>query len=151
MAVEHVPVDAAQLLRMSSDELDELFRKSPAGEIPSGEAEGTVLLAPGTSLEGPAEKLAHLLFWKGKVFDPDRGELRNRIGPLGLEAVRAKVYKDASWLDGKETIVLDYSQTSLVAHWIRDEIREVSPGVYLGLVYWERARILHFALTFPPG
>lgn len=45
--------------------------------------------------------------------------------------------------------MLDYSKTSRVAHWIRDEIREVGPGVYLGLVYWSRARILHFALTFP--
>ena len=31
--------------------------------------------------------------------------------------------------------MLDYSKTSLIAHWIRDEIREVSPGIYLGLVY----------------
>jgi hypothetical protein len=149
MAVGNVSVDADQLLKMSKDELDELFRRSPAGEIPRGEADGTVLLAPGTPLEGPAEKLIHLLTWQGKVFDPEKGELLNKILPFGLKAVRAKVYKEASWLDGKETIVLDYSKTSLVAHWIRDEIREVSPGVYLGLVYWDKKRILHFTLTFP--
>jgi hypothetical protein len=136
---------------MSSDELDSLFRSSPAGEIPTGEAEGSVLVATDTQLAGPAEKLAHLLVWQGKVFDPEKGELLNKIGPLGLKAVRAKVYKEPSWLDEKETIVLDYSKTSLIAHWIRDEIREVSPGLYLGLVYWERARILHFALEFPTG
>ena len=44
--------------------------------------------------------------------------------------------------------MLDYSKTSLVAHWIRDEIREVAADVYLGLVYWQHARILHFALKF---
>ena len=148
MADDLVSVDAPQLLEMSKDELDELFRNSPAGDLPQGEADGTVLRAPGTILEGPAEKLIHLLVWKGKVFDPEKGELLNEILPFGMKAVRAKVYKDASWLDGKETIVLDYSKTSLVAHWIRDEIREVSPGVYLGLVYWQRDRILHFALTF---
>jgi hypothetical protein len=149
MAVGNASIDADQLLKMSKDELDDLFRRSPAGEIPRGEADGTVLLAPGTSLEGPAEKLIHLLAWKGKVFDPEKGELLNEILPFGLRAVRAKVYKEASWLDGKEAIVLDYSKTSLVAHWIRDEIREVSPGVYLGIVYWEKNRILHFTLTFP--
>jgi hypothetical protein len=149
MAVENASVDAAQLLTMSKDELDDLFRRSPAGAIPQGEADGTVLLAPGTVLEGPAEKLIHLLTWQGKVFDPEKGELVNKILPFGIRAVRAKVYKEASWFDGKETIVLDYSKTSLVAHWIRDEIREVSPGVYLGLVYWEKTRILHFTLTFP--
>lgn len=142
-------VDVPQLSEMSSDELDTLFRRSDAGEIPNGEAEGTVLIAPGTALEGPAEKLIHLLIWKGKVFDRAKGELRNEILPFGVKAVRAKVYKEASWFDQKETIVLDYSHTSLIAHWIRDEIREVSPGVYLGLVYWQRDRVLHFALKFP--
>jgi hypothetical protein len=142
-------VDVQQLHGMSKDELDSLFRLSHAGEIPRGEAEGAVLVAPGTELEGPAAKLIHLMIWKGKVFDPTKGDLLNEIGPFGLKAVRAKVYKDPSWLDQKETIVLDYSKTSLIAHWIRDEIREVSPGLYLGLVYWERSRILHFALQFP--
>lgn len=141
-------VDVPQLSGMSSDELDTLFRRSEAGEIPDGEAEGTVLIAPGTTLEGPAEKLIHLLIWKGKVFDRKQGELRNEILPFGVKAVRAKVYKEPSWFDQKETIVLDYSKTSLVAHWIRDEIRSVAPGIYLGLVYWNRDRILHFALDF---
>jgi hypothetical protein len=142
-------VDVPNLLQMSQDELDGLFRSTDCGEIPIGEADGTVLIAPGTKLEGPAEKLIHFMAWKGKVFDPEKGELRNEILPFGIKAIRAKVYKEASWLDQKETIVLDYSKTSLVAHWIRDEIRAVSPGVYLGLVYWERDRILHFALKFP--
>ena len=138
-----------ELLELTDADLDALFRRSEAGEIPRGEAKGTVLLRPGTELAGPAAKLVHLLVWQGKVFDPERGELRNEILPFGIKAVQAKVYKDASWLDDKETIVLDYSKTSIVAHWIRDEIREVGPGTYLGLVYWERDRLLHFALQFP--
>ena len=96
-----------------------------------------------------AAKVAHLVAWQGKVFDREKGELLNKIGPLGLKAIRAQVYKEPSWFDGKETIVLDYSDTSLVAHWIRDEIREVSPRLYLGLVFWERDKILHFSLQFP--
>jgi len=142
-------VDVPKLLELSGDELDALFRSSEAGEIPRGEAEGTVLIAPGTRLEGPAAKLIHFMVWKGKVFDPEEGELRNEILPFGIKAVRAKVYKDASWFDEKQAIILDYSKTSLAAHWIRDEIRAVSTGVYLGLVYWERNKILHFALKFP--
>jgi hypothetical protein len=142
-------VDAQQLLEMSESELDALFRRSDAGPIPGGEARGTVLVESGTELSGPAAKLVHFLAWQGKVFDPDKGELRNEILPFGIKAVRAAVYKDSSWFDQKETIVLDYSKTSLIAHWIRDEIREVSPGVYLGLVYWEHDRVLHFALEFP--
>jgi hypothetical protein len=137
------------MLEMPASELDSLFSSSPAGPIPKGEARGTVLVESGTELSGPAAKLVHLLVWQGKVFDPDKGELRNEILPFGIKAVRAAVYKEASWFDGKETIVLDYSKTSLIAHWVRDEIREVAQGVYLGLVYWERDRVLHFALDFP--
>jgi hypothetical protein len=146
-----MPPVVPDLLRMPQEELDDLFRASEAGPIPSGEAHGTVLLRPGTELAGPAAKILHLIAWQGKVFDPDKGELLNEVGPLGMQAVRAKVYKQASWFDDKESIVLDYSDTSLIAHWIRDEIRLVSPGTYLGIVYWERAKILNFALEFPVG
>jgi hypothetical protein len=144
-----VAVDVPQLLEMSPNELATLFRSSPAGEIPVGKMHGTVLVAPGTEIAGPAKKFAQLLVWQGKIFDPVKADLRNLILPFGIKAVRAKVYKDASWFDEQETIVLDYSKTSFVAKKIRDEIREVSPGVYLGLVFWGRSMILHFALTQP--
>jgi hypothetical protein len=45
--------------------------------------------------------------------------------------------------------VLDYSRTSLVAKHIRDEIRQIDPGTYLGIVYWDKTRTIHFALQFP--
>jgi hypothetical protein len=143
-----MPPDVSDLLDMPEKELEKLFRKSPPGEIPDGEADGTVLVAPGTNLSNPAAKLLHLVAWKGKVFDREKGELLNEVGPLGLKAFRAKVYKEESWFDGKEAIILDYSKTSLLAQWVRDEIREVAPRLYLGLVFWEREKILHFALKF---
>jgi len=88
--------------------------------------------------------------WQGKIFDPTKGTLRNKILPFGLNAIIAKVYKGPSWMDGKECIVLDYSETSLVAHWVRDEIREVAPRIYLGKVYLGKKRLIDFALEFPP-
>ena len=74
--------------------------------------------------------------------------LRNRILPIGLNAIIAKVYKGPSWLDQKECVVLDYSETSLVAHWIRDEIRLIGPHFYLGRVYWANKPLIHFCLQF---
>jgi hypothetical protein len=141
-------VDVEALKTMTQAELDDLFVRSPAGPIPAGEADGTVLFDPGSSLEAPAAQVAHLLFWRGKVFDPGTGTLRNRILPAGIPAIAAQVYKAPSWIDGKDCIVLDYSKLSIVAHWIRDEIREVAPGLYLGVVFWERRKILNFALDF---
>jgi hypothetical protein len=75
-------------------------------------------------------------------------EPSGRITSFGLNAIIAKVYKGPSWLDSKECIVLDYSETSLVAGWIRDEIRQIGPGLYLGKVYGGRKRLIDFALKF---
>ena len=143
-------LDADRLLDLSPDDLDHLFRSVEPGPIPVGEARGTVLVSPGTELGEIAAKVAHLVAWQGKVFDPVKGELRNEIGPLGLRAVRAKVYVGDSWFDGRPAIILDYSATSLVAHLVRDEIREVAAGLYLGIVFWKKDKILDFCLQFPP-
>jgi hypothetical protein len=140
--------DVDQLLTMSQQQLDALFTASPAGEIPDGEAEGTAIVAPGTTYSPTIARFISNFAWQGKVFDAEKGVLRNKILPLGLNAIIAKVYKAESWLDGKECIVLDYSDTSLLAQWIRDEIREISPGVYLGKVYWGKQRLIDFALQF---
>jgi hypothetical protein len=142
-------ITVEQLLQMTQSQLDDVFRASPAGPIPQGDVDGTVLIAPGTPLSDTAARLIHLIAWQGKVFDAASGTLRNKILPEGEQAIVAQVYRAASWFDGQECIVLDYSRTSLVAHWIRDEIRLVAPGLYLGLVFWERDRILDFTLAVP--
>ena len=41
--------DVPQLLKMSQKELDDLFTKSSPGDIPDGEAQGTAIVAPGTT------------------------------------------------------------------------------------------------------
>jgi hypothetical protein len=140
--------DVQQLLKMSQAELDELFTRSPPGPIPTGEAKGTAIVAPGTTYSPSLAEFISNFAWQGKVFDGEKGVLRNKILPFGLNAIIAKVYKDKSWLDGKECIVLDYSDTSLLAQWIRDEIREISPKQYLGKVYWGKQRLIDFALQF---
>lgn len=141
-------MDAAELMKMSQVELDDLFKASPAGDIPDGQAKGTAIIAPGTKFSQEIAELVSVFAWQGKTFDGKRGVLTNRILPLGVNAIVAEVYKDKSWLDGKECIVLDYSKTSLVAHWIRDEIRLVAPNFYLGKVYWEKSRLIDFCLDF---
>ena len=141
-------LDSNALKSMTQAQLDDLFSGSPAGPTPEGEADGTVLFDPGSPIEDIVARVAHQLFWKGKIFDPNSGQLRNLVLPAGIPAVAAQVYRAPSWIDGKECIVLDYSKTSIVAHWIRDEIREVAPKLYLGVVFWERRKILNFALDF---
>src|SRR5438128_9032247 len=142
-------VTVAEMLKISQQQLDDNFTQSPVSEIPSGEAKGTAIVAPGTTYTESIANFINQFGWQGKVFDPAKSVLRNKILPFGLNAIIAKVYKGSSWLDNKECIVLDYSETSLVAHWVRDEIREVAPHVYLGKVYLGKKRLIDFALEFP--
>ncbi len=141
-------LDVAQLLTMSQAQLDELFTKSSAGPIPDGPAKGTAIIAPGTVYSKEIAELINLFAWQGKAFDAKRSVLTNKISILGFNAIIAEIYKAESWLDKKECIVLDYSKTSTVAHWIRDEIRQIGPNFYLGKVYWEQKRLIDFCLEF---
>jgi hypothetical protein len=136
---------------MTSQQLDQLFSSSPAGDIPNGPAKGTAIIASDTSFSPEIAEFVNLFVWEGKTFDAAHGVLRNRILAIGLNAIVATVYKGPSLLDNTECIVLDYSETSLVAHWVRDEIRLIDPNFYLGRVYWDNKPLIHFALQFQPS
>jgi hypothetical protein len=138
-------------LSKSRDELDEIYRNATPGKIPNGDTQGTAILA-GSIFAQLVALLSGLFAWQGKVFDVfcpcgEAGVLVNKTTPFSLTFIVAKVYRGISWLDGKDTIVIDYSHTSFFAKVIRDEIREVEPSVYLGKVWWGEKRILDFALT----
>jgi hypothetical protein len=91
----------SQLLAMSQSDLDDLFSKSPAGDIPDGEAQGTAIIAPDTKFSPEIASLINIFAWQGKTFDSSHGTLRNRILPFGVNAIVAEVYKAASWFDNK--------------------------------------------------
>jgi hypothetical protein len=114
-----------------------------------GRTRGTALIFPGSVFDGFAQALVRALVWKGKVFNPGTQDLENLVSPFAVPAVRARVYEDDSWFSRGRAIVLDYSRTSLVARAIRDEIRLVAPGLYLGQVFWGRTRLILFMLEVP--
>ncbi len=140
---------ARDLPSMRGKQLDALFANAPAGEIPVGKGSGQALMATGTFAARPLLTITRLLAWQGKVFDGPSHTLRNLISPFGFKAITADVYVDASRLDGKPCIVLDYSKTSRVAGFVRDEIRQVGPGLYVGVVYVRSRRApIRFSLAF---
>lgn len=140
-----------ELMRAPGAKLDDLFGRSPADRIPAGDSVGAFLIAPGSPVAPAAARLVRLIAWKGKIFDPGTGTCRNKVGPLGTRALMARVYYGPSRFDAHRAIILDYSRTSRLAWWIRDEMREVAPGVFLGFAYWGKHRILKFVLDSTPG
>jgi hypothetical protein len=145
------PVDERALLARTNGELDELFRHSPAGSVPRGDCRGTVLVFTGSPLAPVAAALCRALVWQGKVFAADGRQLVNNVSPFRIRAVRAVVSPGPSWVDNRECVVINYSRTSTLARWVRDEIRLVAPELYLGVVWLRRWRVATFTLRVPTG
>jgi hypothetical protein len=121
-----------QLLRMSSAEIEQVYRQGSVAAIPSGSVRGTAILSPGTRRTRLLAKGTRVV-WQGKVIAADGATAVNRF--FGLKIVKGQLYRAESWLDGSPTLVLDYSQTSRIYASNRDEIRQIAPGLFLGLMY----------------
>ena len=143
-------VTASDLLKMPRRELDDVFRSSPAGSIPNGRSKGTAIVFPGSWVDAIPRWFVRLLVWKGKFFrrDDQGSSLKNLISPFGIHLFEAKVFEDDSWFADGEAVILDYSKSSFLVRKIRDEIRQVAEGLYLGQVFWGKKRILLFMLEF---
>lgn len=128
------------LARMTPAELESLYSQAAPGSIPKGRVRGLALIRPGTKGAVAISKVARVA-WQGKVFAADGQTSINRF--FGVKAVRAQVAYGPSWRDGNPAIILDYGQTSKIYAPYRDELREVAPGIYLGLMFDRR--------TSPPG
>ena len=82
------------------------------------------------------------------MFDREHGTLRNHVSAVRPQGDRRPGLQGPELLDGKECIVLDYSQTSIGCRWVRDEIGMIAPRLYLGKVYAHEKRLIDFALEF---
>jgi hypothetical protein len=120
------------LMRMSPAELNATYSQGTAVAIPPGRVRGTALLAPGTRRARPLSRGARLM-WQGKIIEPDGATAVNRF--FGIKMIRGQLAQGPSWLDGAPALILDYSQTSRIYARNRDEIRQVAPGLFLGLMY----------------
>ena len=118
------------LVRMNRCDLENLYRHAEIGCPPSGVTRGRAIINPGSKLTVPTSKVVSVL-WQGKVVSDDM--MVNRV--LGLRVVHARVYIGESYLDGKPSVIMDYAGTSKLFPSIRDEVREISPGLYLGLTH----------------
>src|SRR5438128_2582270 len=101
------PVTEAVLLRLSNRALDELFRASPSGPIPSGNLRGTLVAFPGTWVAKPLAVLAYIFGWQGKVVDQRQHSLKNKITPLRLRLIKALLSVDDSWVDHEPCVLID--------------------------------------------
>lgn len=111
--------------------LEALFRQGTLGCGPVGPTRGTVLHADGRHPRAKARLQGAV--WKGKTFHGD-GTFTNRwLG--GVHAVSAAAHVGPSRLDGRPCLVMEYAPDARVFGGVRDELREIAPGVWLGRGY----------------
>ena len=123
------------------------WSKSIAKPIPAAGRKdsiaGTSSFSPCIFLAGPREGVANFV-WQGKHFCD--ATLINQW--RGVRMIKAEVGPGDSWLDGRPAHILDYRHTSLLWSDVRDETREVSPGVYVGAMYQRRCPEPRLKLLF---
>ena len=158
--------DLDSLAARSSDELDALYRiatNARSMHAADGALRGRMLAVRGlpSAASGPLRRWASSpsFVWEGKTFHADsdtRGVGHNRVA-LASVLGRQNLFPfetsfGPSAIDGKPTLILDYDLgvNPPYIRRIHDEIREVSPGVFLGPAMWKRDRdkvlVLWFAL-----
>jgi len=156
------PLTVEDLARMGVPELDRAYA---AGRVPDslaardGTPHGRMLALAGPAGRGAAHELLRRVSasrafpWRGKSFrsrDTAHGEGVNRAVLLG-DVFGFDTRLDTSAVDGRPCIVLDYDvpENPFVVRAIRDELREVSPGLFLGPALLRPAGsrlILYFAI-----
>ena len=119
------------LASLSAPQLEALYHQSAPGPVPAGKVRGLALY-PDSRIPRAKARAARVA-WQGKVFSPESGTAVNRF--FGVRAIKGNVYAGPSWLDGAPSMILDYEGTSRLYGNYRDEIRQIAPGIYLGLMY----------------
>ena len=139
---------ADALAEMSVTELEDVYREGtlPAISALDGAPPGRMLTVVGAlGWRGMRPRIAafarsSVFPWGGKSFQSysaTTGRGINRVALLG-EKFPFDTRVEASAIDGKDCIFLDYDKPSnpWFIRAIRDELREVSPGLFLGPAMW---------------
>lgn len=139
-------------------EIDQIYARLKAGALPDGVFDGAVFVPRhgGPSRDPGGVGIA---LWKRRVFDGRERLVRSVIGP---EAVfPARLFCGQSLLDARrESIIVDYAFVDELPGYrthlddppgrngwqIRDEMRMVRPGFYLGRSYSGRTFLQNFVL-----
>lgn len=131
-AIAPMGYSAEQLLHMTETELVQVYKCGVPGMPPCGYTPGTVIFCPGSAITVPTARMMKATAWQGKTI-PGNGTMVNKM--FGLPTIKAAITSGESFIDGRPSVIFDYQDTSFVWRKYRDEVREVSPGVYLGCMH----------------
>ena len=121
-----------RLQRMTPCELKALFETADVGTPLVGCAKGRILYRNDKHFAKLKVRLSNTA-WKGKAANADGSFVNLWVGHV--RAIGSHYVVGPSWLDGRPAAVVEYpAGTPLLAN-MRDELREVAPGLYMGPIY----------------
>lgn len=159
------PLELDDLLALEPAALERLYAHArvPALDALQGDLRGRMLavtvLPPGWSAAARVWAGSDAFPWRGKSFAPlghDEGRGINRVFSDRVRLFAFETSIAPSRAGDFDAFQLDYDlpENPFFIRRIKDEIRELSPGLYLGQAYWHTARadhlVLYFALTSRP-
>lgn len=113
-------------------ELEQLFALVETCEVPVGTGKGRVLHLCDTKMPRMKARMANSV-WKGKQFACDGSFINRWVGRI--RCLDSEAVIGPSWYDGNPCIVMEYPEGTPLFENMRDEIREISPGLYIGRFY----------------
>jgi hypothetical protein len=129
--------DACGLHRLSLAELDDLYCRATVHAPPVGWLPGEVI----TFTNMPAPRLVKRMadnHWRGKHIAPD-GYFINQW--KHLKALDSHIRIGPSYVDGCPSIIFEYPRGTPLFGPMRDEYREIAPGLFLGRMYRRRPHV----------
>jgi hypothetical protein len=125
------PCSIKQLQHLSLCELAELYTNADVGTPFVGDARGKLLAS--TDRHPKLKVIASNSLWKGKSAEEDGHFVNRWLG--GIRAIDSQYVVGPSWVDGKPSVIMEYSPGTKFFANTHDELREIAPGLYLGPVY----------------
>ena len=145
------------LVAMNPDQLMELYKSGRTPEVAEldGRLRGRMLAVPRAQEAHVARWLRALAgtLWQGKTFehhDAMHGEGVNRVLGEKLNWFRFDTYVGPSRAGDFETMQLnfDHHGNPTLVRSVKDEVREVAPGLWLGLAYLQERDGDHLGCFF---
>jgi hypothetical protein len=158
-AKAEVPTSLDALLLLDAPALRALYEGARAPRLSdvTGPLRGRMLVVP--AVTGSVARAIRAFAssdafpWRGKSFtrkSEHRGDGINRVIRDRWTLYRFETFIGKSLAGDFDAVQLDYdlADNPFFIRPIRDEIREIGPGLYLGQAYWQTAREAHLVLYF---
>lgn len=143
------PRTVADLKRCSPEELHALYLAGTVGDLPQGDLPGQVLHFNDRHFAKARVRMSNL-FWKGKWFGSDTYFENLWLG--GHRFLGSHHAHGTSWVDGKPALILEYPRRAPMFGNMHDELREIAPGLFLGVIFMKEPCPYHrgyFAIEVP--